>query len=139
MSNKKKEVKFIFDNEEAAENFLSWLCNSGEQQYWDWMENVEPDEKGPVTVVSFDYWQNDNKKFGEGDVYCECGRLNRAGTDDDDAEDGAVVDETEDDEDVNEDGTKTCPHCKKSMSWSPSGHYCGDTNCRGFQDDGSTC
>ena len=70
-----KEIKFRFDNEEAAQHFLSWLCNSGEQQYWDWMEVREQEEKGPITVVRFDYWQHDNKKFGQGDVICECGRM----------------------------------------------------------------
>lgn len=75
--NKKTEIKFIFDNEKAAELFLGWLSNSGEQQYWEAMECVEDGEKGNVTVVDFDYWGGTKKgsKFGESDIICKCGRL----------------------------------------------------------------
>lgn len=72
---KKKEVKFVFDNEDAAKHFVTWLCEQGEQGYWQWMEVRETEESGPITVTRFDYWENDKKKFGEGDVLCECGRL----------------------------------------------------------------
>lgn len=73
-----KEVKFIFNNAKAADHFLAWLSGSGEQSYWDWMEYREQDEeKGNITVLEFDYWQNDQKGFGKGDIVCKCGRLNR--------------------------------------------------------------
>lgn len=43
----------------AAEEFLSWLCNSGEQGYWDGMESpqfdADADGKGDITIVKFDY------------------------------------------------------------------------------------
>lgn len=131
----KKEVKFVFDNAETAEHFLSWLCDQGEQDYWEWMRCREDEEKGPITAVKFDYHGGTMKgsEFGKHPIVCESGRL------DEPDNDNGVIDETEDDEDVNDDGTKTCHHCKQTMSWSPSGFYCGDTNCRGFQDDGTTC
>lgn len=43
----------------AAEEFLSWLSNSGEQQYWESMENAQfdadADGVGDITIVRFDY------------------------------------------------------------------------------------
>lgn len=53
------EFKFEADNESAtlaAENFIAWLSEQGEQEYWDWMQNKEQDfPEKPVTVVAFDY------------------------------------------------------------------------------------
>ena len=77
----KKEVKFIFDNEESAEHFLSWLCGSGEQSYWKEMEYREEEEDGNITVLAFDYWNGtkdgtkDGKQFGTGDIVCKSGRM----------------------------------------------------------------
>lgn len=31
-------------------------------------------------------------------------------------------------------GTQMCPGCHQTMSWSPSGYYCGDEACPKFQD-----
>ena len=61
----KVEVKFVFDNVKAAKHFVSWLCESGEQDYWNYMEYREEEEKGNITVIDFDYWQ---KKTANGDV-----------------------------------------------------------------------
>lgn len=72
------QLKFEFSNPEAARHFLSWLCESGEQEHWDWMSVREQEEDGPITAVQIDYWQNDNKKFGEGTIIAECGRLDHA-------------------------------------------------------------
>lgn len=36
---------------EAAEQFLTWLCEQGEQDYWTWQENQDD----PVTIQRFDY------------------------------------------------------------------------------------
>lgn len=44
-----------FDNPEARYQFAAWLCGSGEQHYWDWMEYREMDHDGPITVLNFDY------------------------------------------------------------------------------------
>jgi hypothetical protein len=64
-------VKIHLDNEAAAKHFLKWLCGSGEQKYWQWMECREEEEDGPITAVDFDYWTFDD----ELDVVAECGRL----------------------------------------------------------------
>jgi hypothetical protein len=74
---KKKIVKFVFDNERAAEHFISWLCESGEQSYWQWMDYRETEEDGNITVLDFDYWgrTKSGKNFGKSDIICSCGRL----------------------------------------------------------------
>ena len=43
------------EEREAASSFLTWLCESGEQDYWRWQENVEYDIEGNITIVRFDY------------------------------------------------------------------------------------
>jgi hypothetical protein len=86
---KKVTLKIEFDNEEAMLGFASWLCESGEQSYWNWMECREQDEDGDITAVQFHYHgvedetkaQNDPARYGE--FMCDniirttCGRLNR--------------------------------------------------------------
>lgn len=47
-------LTFEFDNERALYHFKLWLCESGEQHYWDWMEAREEEEQGNITV-GFDY------------------------------------------------------------------------------------
>lgn len=64
-----KEIKFRFDNAKAAEHFLTWLSEAGEQDYWTWMEYREEEEEGDITCLDFDY----DKKNGV--VNAECGRL----------------------------------------------------------------
>lgn len=64
----KHTLTIEFDNEEAAEHFASWLCESGEQSYWDWMEVREEEEDGDITAVSFDY-------CGGTKIVAACGRL----------------------------------------------------------------
>jgi hypothetical protein len=61
---------FNFDNEEAANHFKSWLCESGEQAYWDWMEYREQEGKGPITGTSFNYHVLDGSI-----IEVTCGRL----------------------------------------------------------------
>lgn len=51
----KRNITIEFDTEEAAEHFATWLCESGEQQYWDWMTVRESEEDGAITAVEFDY------------------------------------------------------------------------------------
>lgn len=68
---KVKGTKLIFDfeNEEALNHFKLWMCGSGEQGYWDWMEyREEEEETGDITGLSFDYW---NGKV----IKIKCGRM----------------------------------------------------------------
>lgn len=85
----KKEITIKFDNEAAATHFALWLCESGEQHYWDWMEYREGEEDSNITATSFHYHgeENDTKSTNDPDRYGEfmedgiirttCGRLDR--------------------------------------------------------------
>lgn len=55
---KKSIVKIEFDDDKKAKEFLTWLCEQGEQDYWYWMDAGD-DQKDTVT---FDYW-NGGKEF----------------------------------------------------------------------------
>jgi len=80
-------LKIEFDNQEVLENFVSWLCEQGEQQYWNGMEYVEEEWEGPITVLNFEYHEildrslpsNDPKRYGEwlkdNTIKTVCGRL----------------------------------------------------------------
>lgn len=50
-----------FPNEEAREYFASWLCNFGEQCYWDWMEAQEDENKENITATKFHYHGEEDK------------------------------------------------------------------------------
>jgi hypothetical protein len=51
-------LTFIFDNEEMAYHFKSWLCGCGEQQYWEWMDYRQQEEpESTIAVSRFDYWK----------------------------------------------------------------------------------
>lgn len=39
------------EERKAAKQFLTWLCEQGEQDYWNWQENQDD----AVTIISFDY------------------------------------------------------------------------------------
>ena len=54
------ELVFKFANADAARHFKLWLCESGEQSYWDWMTEREQEEEGDITATSFDYHTDDN-------------------------------------------------------------------------------
>lgn len=61
---------FTFSSQEAANHFKSWLCEMGEQQYWDWMTYREQEEEvGDITALEFDY------HTGTDEVPALCGRL----------------------------------------------------------------
>jgi hypothetical protein len=49
MPKKKYTATIHFDNEAAAKHFLSWLSNSGEQDYWQSMEEHED-----VSLIPYD-------------------------------------------------------------------------------------
>jgi hypothetical protein len=90
-SSKPKEtiISIKFANEEAAHHFASWLCESGEQQYWDWMECAEERLDGDITATSFHYHgeedetkdQDDSSRYGEfmcdNTIRTTVGRLDR--------------------------------------------------------------
>ena len=68
-----KDLTIKFDSEEAARHFALWLCESGEQEYWEWMRVRESEEPGDITAVSFGYHgeedeslpDDDPKRYGE--------------------------------------------------------------------------
>jgi len=68
-----KKLTIEFDNQEALDNFASWLCNSGEQHYWNYMEVSESENDGDITVTSFHYHgpedetkeKNDPSRYGK--------------------------------------------------------------------------
>ncbi|MFA5024227.1 MAG: hypothetical protein WC523_04685 [Patescibacteria group bacterium] len=66
------KLTFEFENEEAANHFKSWLCGSGEQAYWDWMDCREGEEDGDITGLNFNY-HNKNGSV----IPVECGRNNK--------------------------------------------------------------
>lgn len=57
---KKSIVKIEFDNDKMADEFLTWLCEQGEQDYWSWMECQDD---GKESMVTFNYWKNGDEKF----------------------------------------------------------------------------
>ncbi len=58
----KNILKIEFGNHKSLEEFATWLCESGEQDYWNWMESQEEKDSGNITVVHFDYWNEDVTK-----------------------------------------------------------------------------
>ena len=84
------DIVIRFANPKAASHFAHWLCGSGEQQYWMWMEYREQEEKGDITATSFEYHgeedktksKNDPKRYGEfmsdNIIRTTCGRLDRS-------------------------------------------------------------
>lgn len=91
MSKKEKVVLSIeFANPEAANHFATWLCESGEQDYWNWMEYREQDEEeGDITARSFHYHgpedeskaHDDPARYGgfmcDNTIRTTCGRLDK--------------------------------------------------------------
>jgi hypothetical protein len=51
-------------------HFTTWLCESGEQLYWDWMSEREVEEDGDITVLNFEYG-----KAAKGLITTVCGRF----------------------------------------------------------------
>jgi hypothetical protein len=48
---KPTKVVIEFPTQEHAEHFVSWMCNSGEQDYWQALEHSESNLPSPM----FDY------------------------------------------------------------------------------------
>lgn len=70
------KLTFVCKNKQekrAAEEFLAWLSNSGEQDYWNAMDSTQydatADGDGDITIIRFDY---DWKKM---EAKCEIGNL----------------------------------------------------------------
>lgn len=78
-----------FANKKAAHHFASWLCESGEQHYWNWMEYRENEKVGNITATEFHYHgeedetkgKNDPKRYGkfmcDNVIRTTCGRLGK--------------------------------------------------------------
>ena len=88
-SNKKYKLTIEFANKDAGHHFASWLCESGEQEYFCWMECREQEEEGDITATSFHYHgpedktkaKSDPKRYGEfmcdDTIRTTVGRLNK--------------------------------------------------------------
>jgi hypothetical protein len=84
-----KEITIKFANPEAARHFAVWLCESGEQSYFDWMRYREENEDGDITATSFHYHGPedetkdiaDPKRYGkfmcDNTIRTTCGRLTK--------------------------------------------------------------
>ena len=80
-------LKIEFSNRKAMEHFAQWLCGSGEQEYWTWMECRELDEPDAecITATRFEYYfpppdLADAEFAGDDTIRTTCGRLdNRHG------------------------------------------------------------
>ena len=68
MSKEKVKLTIEFDNQEAAEHFGEWLNGQGEQDYWNWMEYREEEEKGNITVIDFDYHYPQDEQYPKNDA-----------------------------------------------------------------------
>ena len=60
MKNKNKSaakpsiISISFDNKNAAEGFMEWLCGDGEQMYWEWMKFREQEDFSKnLTALTF--------------------------------------------------------------------------------------
>lgn len=50
-----KKVTIEFETEEVARNFVAWMCNQGEQDYWTGMDQERH-------AIRFDYGWHDKGK-----------------------------------------------------------------------------
>jgi hypothetical protein len=94
MKDKKIKLTIEFDNQLAATHFALWLCEQGEQEYWEWMRCRESDDKDEdrgvdITATGFHYHgpedetkdRTDPARYG--DFMCDntirttCGRLKK--------------------------------------------------------------
>jgi len=63
-------VLLQFETEAAARYFREWLCESGEQDYWQYMEAREDDDpEDDITGLEFDYHHR------SGLIPVKCGRF----------------------------------------------------------------
>lgn len=64
-----------FSSKTVRDHFATWLCELGEQDYWQWMEYREQELNGKITAISFDYHDERGKFLGDGIVRTSAGRL----------------------------------------------------------------
>lgn len=75
------KITIEFSNKEAAKEFATWLCEAGEQAYWNWMEEREIESDNPeLTAKIFNYHgvKEGNTKqtfLPDGNITTVCGRL----------------------------------------------------------------
>lgn len=67
MSDEKVTVKFNFETKAAAHQFLIWLCEQGEQDYWTWQEAGSSEE---TETVTFDYWRGGEEFAKDWEIDC---------------------------------------------------------------------
>lgn len=85
----KTDLVIKFPNDEATRHFALWLCESGEQSYWDWMKYRENEDNGDITATNFHYHGEEDETKEETDparynefmcdntIRTTVGRLNR--------------------------------------------------------------
>lgn len=57
----KKTLTFNFDSVEDANIFKSWLCGSGEQDFWMWEEcRLQEADQDASKLSKFDYWNKED-------------------------------------------------------------------------------
>lgn len=54
-------VTFKFKTKEAAQDFSDWLCEAGEQGYFQWSEDRESEDEDLKTAQEFNYGKPDKK------------------------------------------------------------------------------
>lgn len=74
MKNAKHQLVMDFDNEDALKHFALWLCEAGEQDYWEWMKARELEQGGHITAVQFHYHEG-GSFIANNKITAECGRL----------------------------------------------------------------
>lgn len=75
-------LEIEFSNTEALNHFKTWLCESGEQDYFMWMEVRESEEDGPISAIKFNYHNGDGdtatEKFNASrKITTTCGRFTK--------------------------------------------------------------
>lgn len=77
MNNRKisdTDLVIKFPNKKAAKNFALWLSESGEQDYWLWMEYREQEDNDDITAVQFHYHGEEDQTVEETDP-ARCGKF----------------------------------------------------------------
>lgn len=60
------DASFKFTNKETKDHFCTWLCESGEQDFFQWMEVQTPDKSYSVKYHAEDesYGRGDSRRYG---------------------------------------------------------------------------
>lgn len=57
-----------FASQLALQHFAIWMCESGEQQYWNWMEVREEEDDRDITAVGLEYHGEEDKTKSIDDI-----------------------------------------------------------------------